>query len=65
MVSGNLDHASHNSSWQYMTSQIARIEMNEYNLEYATTILDPDNKFNFDILEKYQRRAVIFVNGDY
>ena len=35
------------------------------NLEYAATIRDPYTKFNLTKLEKYQRRAVIFVNGDY
>ena len=34
------------------------------NLEYAATIWDPYTKFNLTKLEKYQRRAVIFVNGD-
>lgn len=35
------------------------------NLEYAATIRDPYTKFNLTKLEKYQHRAVIFVNGDY
>jgi hypothetical protein len=35
------------------------------NLEYAATIWDPYIKLNLIKLEKYQRRAVIFVNGDY
>jgi hypothetical protein len=34
-------------------------------LEYAATIWDPYTKFNLTKLEKYQSRAVIFVNGDY
>ena len=34
------------------------------NLEYAATVWDPYTKFNINKLEKYQRRAARFVNGD-
>jgi hypothetical protein len=35
------------------------------NLEYAATVWDPYTKFNINKLEKCQRRAARFVNGDY
>ena len=35
------------------------------NLEYAATIWDPYTKLNKNKLEKCQRRAARFVNGDY
>ena len=35
------------------------------NLEYAATVCDPYTKFNINKLEKCQRRAGRFVNGDY
>jgi hypothetical protein len=34
------------------------------NLEYAATVWDPYTKFNINKLEKCQRRAARFVNGD-
>ena len=48
-----------------LINHITKNTLSTANLEYAATIWDPCTKFNLTKLEKYQRRAVIFVNGDY